>query len=146
MRKNLIRFKPHFAGLNKVLGTLERDIMIVLWKRDTPDGHSIFEEIRQTRKVAYTTVLTVISRLVKKGFIKREKKDGIFVYFPAFSRKEFYNYITREVVEGLLNLSSESTIVNFVDVLSELDNKKIRKLYTLIEEKMQQVSRKEKQF
>ena len=119
--------------------------MTVLWRKKESNGRGIFEEIKQWHKVAYTTILTVVDRLVKKGFIRKEKKEDIFVFSPVFSEKEFNLYVTRKIMQGLLKLSSDSTIVSFADILSELDSKQVEELHALIETKMKNVSEKNKE-
>lgn len=144
MKKINIRFKPGNLGLTKVLGSLEKVIMTVLWKKDEFSGRGIFEEIRRTREVAYTTILTVVSRLVKKGLIKKEKRDNIFIFSPCCTKRKFSEYVSKEVIRGLLKLSSDSTIVNFIDILSELNDKQIEEIHTLIAIKIKENSRKKK--
>lgn len=136
MKKISFRYHPSLNGLAQVFGSLETEIMEILWNRGEINGRSLFEEIQRLHDVAYTTILTVVGRLVKKGYIKREKKEGVFVYSPAMDKKDFNDHISKSVIQGLMNLSADSAMVNFVDILSELDDTKIEELYSYIEENL----------
>lgn len=144
MKKIIINFKPDKNGLTKVLGTLEKEVMCVVWRRQKCSGREIYEEIKNTNDFAYTTVLTIISRLVKKGFIVKDKIRNLFEFAPAFTIKEFNDFVSNKVIAGLMNMSSESTIANFVDILSEFDDKKIRELHKIIKDKMEESQETEK--
>jgi predicted transcriptional regulator len=57
-------------SLIRPLGTLEMAVMKVLWKKGEVTGKEAWKDINSTRKAALTTVLTVMERLSRKGFIK----------------------------------------------------------------------------
>ena len=69
------------------LGPLEREVIEILWAR----GRSSVREVVQDlpRPLAYTTVMTTLDRLFKKGLLQRERSDRAFVYSPALSRREW---------------------------------------------------------
>jgi predicted transcriptional regulator len=51
------------------LGPLEQEIMEVVWKHEALTVRCVFEVLKQDRPIAYTTVMTIMTRLAKKGFI-----------------------------------------------------------------------------
>lgn len=134
MEKVHFHYKPHYKGLTQVLGSLEKEIMEILWRKGESTGRSLSEEIQCLHAAAYTTVLTVAGRLVKKGLIRKDKKDGVYVFSPVCSKKEFNEHIAREVIQGLKKLSSDSSIANFIDILSEVDDKRIKEYIRILEE------------
>lgn len=134
MRRIVASFKPHRIGSNRVLGSLEREVMRVLWQKGETSGRNILTEVVQVRKIAYTTLLTVIGRLTKKGFVKRRRAERNFVYSPTFSEKEFKKQVAKEVLEGLVNLSSASTVSAFVDLFPRIGEEKIEELRQLTEQ------------
>ncbi len=77
MKRLTSSFKPHKAGLGRVLGDLERLVMDILWNRGEVTGREVLEEIEKERILAFTTILTVMDRLLKKGLIKR--KEGRYL-------------------------------------------------------------------
>ena len=70
-----------------MLGPLELELMQILWSR----GESNVRDVvcRLDRSLAYTTVMTTLDRLYKKGFLDRRMPDRAFVYSPRFSREEW---------------------------------------------------------
>jgi len=65
------------------LGTREREVLCVLWT----DGSSTVQQVSQRlcSSLAYTTVMTTLDRLFKKGLLSREKRDRAFLYTPAIT-------------------------------------------------------------
>lgn len=128
-------FKPHKAGLGRVLGDLEKQVMDVLWNREEITGREVLEEIEKQRVLAFTTVLTVMDRLLKKGLIKRKKRGGVFIYAPSISREEFVRQVSEEVLQGILDISAGSAASSFVDILYKTSPDEIDRLSRLIAER-----------
>ena len=71
------------------LGDLERDVMTQLWNADEPlTVRQVHEVLSRDRELAYTTVMTVLDRLAKKGVVTQQKADRAYRYAPAESREE----------------------------------------------------------
>lgn len=128
-------FRSSKKGLGKVLGHLEEEIMGVLWKRGEAAGKEVLEEIRQNRDIAFTTVLTVLERLAKKGLVKRTKGAGGYIFEPVYSKEEFTGAVSREVLEGVVELWRGPAVASFVDILAKRDPGELDKLSRLIEKK-----------
>ncbi len=73
----------HEPNLTSPLGHLELSVMEILWSR----GRSNVRDVACSldRKLAYTTVMTTLDRLFKKGLLQREKSDRAYLYSPALS-------------------------------------------------------------
>ena len=134
-------FKPHKAGLGRVLGDIERLVMDILWSRAEVTGREVLEEIQKERPLAFTTILTVMDRLLKKGLIRRKKSGGVFVYAPSISRDEFVKQVSEEVLQGILDISASSAASSFVDILYKTSPEEMDRLSRLIEERKKAVSR-----
>jgi predicted transcriptional regulator len=71
------------------LGDLERDVMTRLWESSSPlTVRQVHERLSRDRELAYTTVMTVLDRLAKKGVVTREKEDRAYRYAAAQSREQ----------------------------------------------------------
>jgi predicted transcriptional regulator len=71
------------------LGDLEREVMTQLWAAPTAlTVRQVHERLHRDRGLAYTTVMTVLDRLAKKGVVTREKADRAYLYAAAQSREE----------------------------------------------------------
>src|ERR1700730_13433085 len=69
------------------LGHLEIDVMEILWQRDESTVHDVVE--RLSRPIAYTTAMTTLDRLFKKGLLDRRKAERAFIYSPHLARREW---------------------------------------------------------
>src|SRR5579884_2296932 len=85
-------FRFNQTGLRKFLGDLECEIMELVWKKANPTVtvRDIYESMRQTRQIAYTTVMTTMVRLSEKGLLRIVDKAGLAnCYTPAETRDQF---------------------------------------------------------
>lgn len=80
------------------LGDLERAVMDVLWERDEPASARDVARELAGRDLAYTTVMTVLDRLAKKGFVARERTGRAWQYTPVASRDA---YVARLMLDAL---------------------------------------------
>ena len=136
MNKQLkFHFNPFKEGLNQVLGALEKDIMEVLWNCGESSVKEILDAFSSGRDISYYTVITVTNRMAKKGLLKKRKVGKAFFYRPAYNREQFYEFISKKVVEGVSEFSFQSAIVHFVDYMAQVDPDKIEYFSKLIESK-----------
>jgi predicted transcriptional regulator len=71
------------------LGDLEATVMERVWDRE--DGvtvREVFEELADSRQIAYTTVLSTLDNLHRKGWVKREREGKAYRYWPTMTREE----------------------------------------------------------
>jgi predicted transcriptional regulator len=87
---------PQLLGL----GPLEKEIMDVLWTRGPGNVRGVASRIG--RKLAYTTVMTTLARLYRKGFLHRDKVDRAYVYSVRVSFEEWNLIHAHELIEGFL--------------------------------------------
>ena len=135
-------FRLKKAGLGRSLGDLEKNIMDILWLRGEATGKEIFAEIRQSRNIAVTTVLTVLERLAKKGIVRRSKGESVYVYVPAFTKAEFTDMVSQEVMKGIMDISASSAVASLVDILADTDPHELDRLSKLIEKKKKEIRQK----
>ncbi len=142
MNKQLkFHFNPFKEGLNQVLGTLEKDIMEVLWNRGESSVKEILDAFSSDRDISYSTVITVTNRMAKKGLLKKRKVGKAYFYKPTYDREQFYELISKKVVEGVSEFSFQSAMVHFVDYMAQADPDKIEYFSKLIESKRKSKSR-----
>jgi len=118
-----------------MFGSVELPVLEALWEKGALTGREIYEEVRRSKELAYTTVLTTVGRMVKKGSIRRKKRDGIYIYDPAWTRLEFERQATSAVIRGIVEISPLHAVSAFVDILSQSDADKLDEIMKIIEEK-----------
>lgn len=72
-------------GLARPLPELELEVMKALWRLEDGTVADVKEQLDPFRPLAYTTVMTVLDRLARKGAVSREKQGRGYLYTPAIS-------------------------------------------------------------
>jgi len=129
-------FRPSKKGIPQVLGELESKVMKEVWNSPRCTAKEVLDRLRGKRKIAITTVLTILFRLYKKGLLTRSRKGKAFLYSPALSQQEFNEIVTRDVLEALLKEDSRPILSTFVDLVST-DEELLEELEELVRRKRQ---------
>ena len=95
--------------------------------REVADGYG------DQKGLARTTVLTIMERLRKKGFLIRKKREGVFAYSPASDKKEFMQDIVHDFFEKTLK-GSLSPFVAYLGEKKNLSDSEIKELEKLVKE------------
>ncbi|RMA97753.1 BlaI/MecI/CopY family transcriptional regulator [Hydrogenothermus marinus] len=114
-------------------GELEEKVMEVVWKKENATVSEVREALKN--KFAYTTIMTILDRLYKKGVLKREKEGKGYRYFPVMTKEEFEKSITKEVVKNLTKENPVAAIAAFEGIIENLSQEDIEKLKKFIEQK-----------
>lgn len=128
-----LRFRPGQPGFSSILGELERPIMEVLWRSP---GSTVAEVVTAlpAPAPAYTTVKTVMDRLVKKGYLTRTPTPGrAFCYQAAVTRDTLEGRASRRVIEGLMNAFGAAALSQFAQLVRE-DPQRLAELRALLDE------------
>jgi predicted transcriptional regulator len=128
-----------------VLGSLELELMEILWSR----GESNVREVaaKLGRPLAYTTVMTTLDRLYKKGLLGRHKSERAFVYSPRTSREEWERRRAGDVVARFLkgpSPSPERLLSCLVDAVGEHDGKLLEELEKKIRQRRKELYGRER--
>lgn len=105
--------------VEKYLGGLQAEIMELLWQRHPVTVRDVTTELAKTRTIAYTTVMTVMSRLAEKGLLRQQRDQKSFVYEPALDRDGFLASVSRDIVRDLLRDFGSVAVGQFVSEVSE---------------------------
>lgn len=123
---------PRLDGL---LGDLERRVMDAVWARGQASVREVQEDLAGRDGPAYTTVMTVMSRLADKGILTREKRGRAFLYRPAQpSSASFARRQARLRVRALLDQLGDVAIAGIVDELGEGSAEEREALAELVDE------------
>jgi predicted transcriptional regulator len=138
-------FKSSQQMLENSLGALERDVLAVVWQHGDTTVRDACE--RLSSPMAYTTVMTTMDRLYKKGLLSRRKTGRAFVYHAAATRNELEGAMAAELVQSLLQSDETSPLPilsSLVDAVSDRDRALLDELERLIREKRRASERKPK--
>jgi predicted transcriptional regulator len=110
------------AAAPLALGRLESEVMEILWTRGESNVHDVAQKLE--RPLAYTTVMTTLDRLYKKGLLERRKHERAFAYTARLTRSDWEQTRTGEFVAGFLagpEPSSELLLSCLVEAVGQHD-------------------------
>ena len=122
------RFKPGAGGLVKVLGPLETKIMQIVWREKSTTVKLVHRRLQDTPErsdIAYTTVMTTMTRLAEKGILNRRRDGLAYVYTPAVTKDDFETMMVRRVLDGLMDDYENETIDYLFHYLAKKDPKRL---------------------
>jgi predicted transcriptional regulator len=131
------------AKLSQVLGPLEVSVMGILWQSGESSVREVIE--RLDRPLAYTTVMTTLDRLFKKGFLDRRKAQRAFLYSPRFSQPNWERRVAGDLVAGFLagpESSSELLLSCLVDAVGQHDEALLDELEKKIQARRRELLRR----
>lgn len=134
-KANFVDFNLRKKGLKRVLGELETAILERIWGRENVAVRDIFNELRQERDIAYTTVMTTMDRLWKKGLLIRERNGNAYLYSPVYSKKSLIQKCINQVLDNILSDITEPTLAHFVSNLEKVNPALLNELKRLLSEK-----------
>lgn len=134
-------YHPGRSGLKKVLGSLESEIMEVVWRKgEEVCVRDVLDEIATRREIAYTTVMTIMGRLAEKKLLDKRKQGQAFYFRPAMTREEFTGRVVGGVLDDLLADFGETAVAHFIDRVRHRDRDTIEKLEQILSELKEQDS------
>lgn len=100
------------------LGHLEATVMQKIWTWERPVlVREVLEELQRDREIAYTTVMTVMDNLHRKGFLVRERDGRAYRYTAAQSREQHTASVMEEVLASSTDRSA--TLMHFVQQIDD---------------------------
>lgn len=93
----------------------ELRLMDVLWKKEAATVSDVVGALPGTAPLAYSTVLTTLRILERKGYVSHEKEGRAYVYQPVVGREEARRSVVRYMMSRFFNNSPEALMLNIVE-------------------------------
>src|ERR1700682_192210 len=108
----------------------ELEIMKIVWAREVSTVRDVYETLLERRKIAYTTVMTMMKILEQKKYLRKTQEDRAYVYRPAKPKNQVIKSMVREFVNRVFNGSAEPLLVHLMEDrrLSEKDLEEITRM------------------
>jgi predicted transcriptional regulator len=121
------------ASVPPALFELETEVMQEVWRQERTNVRAVMEALNKKREKdrAYTTYMTIMARLHRKGLLEREREGRTDVYWPRLSREEYQRARAEEGVSTLVDEFGEVALVHFAKEIGKLDPARLRKLRRL---------------
>lgn len=98
-----------------VLTDQELEIMKIVWKRGDVTVRDVYEELLRHRKIAYTTVMTMMGILEQKGRLTKSGAERAHVYSPAEPERKVVGNMVQDFVKRVFNGSAKPLLVHLVE-------------------------------
>lgn len=118
------------------LGAAELEVLKALWDLRAAPVREVMNHLHQAgRRLAYTTVLTVLTRLEQKGFVRADKSGVAYVYKPRVSRAKVTRWRLRSLIEQLYDGSAGPLVLQLMrqEKFSESEIAELQKLIDRLE-------------
>ncbi len=111
----------------------ELEIMKIVWRRERVTVRDVYEELLERRKIAYTTVMTMMTILAQKKYLRKSQEERAYVYQPAKPKNQVIKGMVREFVNRVFNGSAEPLLVHLMED-RKLSGKDLEEISRMIRE------------
>jgi predicted transcriptional regulator len=108
--------------MENLLGPLEQEVMDVVWQLADTTVRDVHGELAQRRTIAYTTVMTTMTRLATKGLLERDTSGLAHRYRPAVTRDRYARSAVEDVMNWLMERYPEPAAAYLADVVEDVDD------------------------
>lgn len=116
------------------LGKLEKQIMDILWECKSCSARDVLTKLQKNKKLAYTTIATILQRLYDKGLIVRKEEKTVHIYSPKVSKESYSRNIAQSFLKKFIDSYGNTAIVSFAQSVDRLPHKKRKYFLELLEE------------
>ena len=112
---------------------LESEVMEEVWRQGRTNVRAVMEALNKKRSKdrAYTTYMTIMARLARKGLLHREREGRTDMYWPKLTREQFLRSRAQQEVSSLVDEFGEVALVHFAKEFDKLDPARMRQLRRL---------------
>jgi predicted transcriptional regulator len=116
-----------------ILTPQELEIMKLVWAGGEATVRDVYEALLERRKIAYTTVMTMMRVLERKGYLKSSREERAYVYRPTRPERQVLRSMVREFVDRVFNGSAKPLLVHLVED-KRLSKRELEELERLVRE------------
>ena len=117
---------------------LELEILKILWRDGEATVRQVKKQLSNFRELAYTSVMTMMTIMTEKGYLKRSKKANCYIYKPQITEQETTRGMLGDVVDRLFDGSATAAMVNLLET-GDIDKAELAQLRKLITRKGKEV-------
>lgn len=119
--------------LDNLLGPLEQDVMDVVWRLGDATVRDVHDELAQGRQIAYTTVMTTMTRLATKGLLRRDTAALAHRYRPTVSQDSYLRSALGRVLTWALERYPEPAASYLAEVVDDVEGISLEQLRASVE-------------
>src|SRR3989338_10403105 len=118
----------------KSMSELEQEVMVIVWKCKSCSVRDIMAQLTN-KKLAYTTVATILHRLYNKGLVARKSKGVSFRYSPKIAKEMYTKRFAQAFIKKFFSSFADTAVVSFAQSIDSLPTDKKSYLLKLLQEK-----------
>lgn len=119
--------------LQKTLSPLEQETMNIVWELKQCSIRDVVEQFNREKKLAYTTVSTLLQRLFEKGLVTKNNHNAVIFYTPKVSKELYSKKMARSFFRTFMSSFGETAIVSFAESIDKLPKDKKDYLLQLLD-------------
>ncbi len=119
--------------IETLLGPLEQDVMEAVWQLGESTVRDVHGLLAADRTIAYTTVMTTMTRLATKGLLQRDTAGLAHRYRPAVSRDRYATATVTDVLTWLLDRYPEPAAAYLAEVVDDVDGVNLEELRAAVQ-------------
>lgn len=116
------------------LGELESQIMDIIWEDKHCSARDVLTRLETEKKLAYTTVATILQRLCDKGLLSRKEDKSGYIYSPKLTRESYSKNIAEVFLKNFINSFGNAAIASFAESVDKLPEKKRKYFLEILED------------
>jgi predicted transcriptional regulator len=117
------------------MGSLESEVLVIVWEGERLSVRDVYETLRERRKIAYTTVVTVMGNLTKNGLLAQDRSGTTYLYTPAVPGDEVASMVLDNIVERLLGGHANVALSRLLGLKYDLDPAQTEELHSYVVER-----------
>jgi predicted transcriptional regulator len=117
---------------NANLGELEKAVMEIVWQDKICSVRDVLNKLEKNRKIAYTTVATILHRLHEKDLVIKEQASTGFVYKPKLSKEAYTKQMASTFLNKFIGSYGDEAIASFAESVDRLPEKKRKYFLNLL--------------
>ena len=115
----------------------ELQIMQIVWQHQRVTVRDVYEELLKRRKIAYTTVMTMMGILQSKGFLKKDLSEKAYQYRPAQPKAKVLGSMVSDFLQRVFDGSAKPLLVHLVEN-EQISREELAEIARLMKEKERQ--------
>ncbi len=116
---------------------LELEILKILWKTGRATVGQVRDALTAFRELAYTSVMTIMTIMTRKGYLTRRREGGSFVYQARIAEKSITQNMLRDIVDRVFEGSTAAVMANLLET-KDLNPDELKQLRQLITQKIEE--------
>jgi predicted transcriptional regulator len=117
------------------LSALESTVMQLVWQLDRCSVKEVQVALKPEKTLAYTTVATILQRLLDKGLVGKQKEGMLCLFYPIVSKRRYASRLVRNFMHSITHSLGDVALVSFAESIDQLPSAEKKRLLSLLEKK-----------